>query len=1237
MNRKSYLEKLYKMYKENGFIKTQDEYSILPDTEKCEYIRFHAPGILKSSYMIYTKFKDFMIDVYKHHTSEKDFTTEPFPLHLDDAAFYVYVDIDYDIINLDVDTATKINSDIAEEVDEIVGKILCKNENYKNTNILTFIPEELKESETGNIKCGAHTFILLPVQLIGESRDEFITDLNKMIEKSEKLKEIFKLYHLHLMEHGKDIQLTIDSLIDYQPISRFSSNIIPFAQKSIDSRKYKMICMSNTSGEDFTNLYIPKYSLQELQNITNKSISSISNLAFSKTPNIEAIRNQLYSNSNDNKNYLKPISIEDRRKMFMKILDDKFEKFGVSTNRKIINCCTFIFDFCSALATLDTGHPFLEKFKKGVWFGDEKSGNKFVKLLLDFYYVIFYLTLSDGIPEQFEEFISELIMDTIDPLFIRGGKTNRDDIVKQIQAYVNFCRNSRKNDDKNEDNSYKYPNKYDIFEDNISHDLAVKYGNVLSRKRIKKTEIEIFSKEWIKIRGYIIQILSDFTDYIRIEIMDNMVKEIEPFTCQNYTRDSLQYSFPRLRGNEDDKKYYYSVLQNLNKGYLFALLFQNGMQTYNRTIEDIIGAYTKAYVYSDVENEATKIYIYNIRQTKKLEEMPYNQWIVDNCGALSAWTNELLTNVIEPLSRRSIYDGPGGINCMFSLFCDEYDIIEKSFIGKLAINALITTSDAENVKRRILTNIRNHYSEISTETIDSFRASYHTNYFAVRNGILEYVYDELKDEGRKWSVRLLTDNRDKIVPSYSMAKYEEDYDYECSYCKDMKQFIREIYPYEKEEHYMRLCFASAVCPNILKNIFLFLFGTGADGKSTIDNIMRKMLGGTGSLTCYENNKQITLRNPHGYFGSMQPETMTNNKGRGISDEGGTINLKDRTYCVMQEPPKGEVKSETIKTWTGFGPIQARGMYEKAQEIVANCLIVCETNIEPSYDFIDDGIKRRIKVIYHQAKFVNDSNRNNYQYCDKYSDKRIITVREMDPSKIQRFEEHVEYWQAFLQILVKDALELLNNGWDNLGAIPAPLSIKNSTINSFKKSSNLSGWFENNIITNEETYTYTDDTGIEKLCTRHYGWLSVGELIEKIRKEHRDGVKEGSPILDCKVRTSAKEQVQQIVKAIENTYNGRIFKLKPELILNKDGKTINIEKVKKLVKLANKSNEEEYVDNFIINNIENKRNVKHVGESITTDNYYDLLVLGVSYKIDEKGNEEGEEGEYENGVDDVEIN
>lgn len=1195
---KTFIESMLDSYGSSGRIFTSEQINNLNLSDKYNYIRFHCLSKKwRSSYMYMSDMQTLIMNIYKKHNYDGNFNTENFPMFLDDCGFVIYVDIDYDIIGETIQNATIINDEFARITFRTASTLIG---NITGANIMSFVPEQLSEDETGRIKCGAHTFIFLPHNLYGETREQFILEyINKFKEDAN---DHYNAHADHLLQHGDAIPLTLDSIIDPAPLKRYSSIIIPFSKKDFNSRNYRILTTTDV-GET---LSIPNHSAESYEAICNSYKSRSTFAAFVNNNGIIEV------------DYSKCRTVKERRELFKKSLTARFEKYEWSSGfNSLIRTCCFFFDFCSGLSILREDHPFIQKFKKGIWFGDKQSGFKFVKVLMDMYYTIFYL--HGELPTGFDEHLPEIILETIDVLYIRGGKTNREDILNQITNYVKFNLENRISQDLDDEGYYKHPNMYDKLKDIDTQSHALRYGDKARCKSIPKSELDEYMTAWTSVDDILKCCIQRFATYVNDEIMKHIETEIEPFNQRCYDRNVDRYNFEMMYSNTEDKNFYYQQFINLNKGFIFAEVFQYDIENFNRVVIEILKSYTEYYIYIVNSGNNVTTYIYNIQQSNILSRLPYNQWIIDNYNALDEWLSVLIDNIIDPISKREIYEGDGGINLLLKLFVDKYGLIRKPNPNKEAITGMLVSKNPIVFKNQIRKNIAEYYSQLTKPNITEYQPALPMGdkaFFAVRNGIIEWYFDRNKiDENHKdgkWMTKFSTNNHNKIIPAYSAAKYHIDYDpNQGHYRKTINELLDDIYPDPQDKNYILDLLSSTVCPIILKDVFLFMFGTGADGKSTINSILMHVLGGKEKILCYENGKQFTLQIPHGYYSSMSSNVLTQAKQRGGTDEGGAINLKNRTYCVTQEPPKGKINVETIKDWTGQGTSHARGLYEHDEGFTVNSLIVCETNIDPVYDLIDDGVKRRFKIYRHRAKFVNESNKHLYRYADpRY-------VHPVDPGKIEEIKTNVEYWEAFLHILLEHALELLNNGIKSLQNIPTPDDIQDTTNRSFGKSSSLAGWLENNVASCSDKIVTKDEFGNIHEEYDYKNWLLASDLIGWIKTANKNNKEE--KILSCFKNSS--DMTAEIVSCISNAYAGRLFRIQdPRIYKRRYANTGNVEVdavyINKLIRRAN--GEDLGPEGGPISKTEFIRDylggyaTKCIQDTLTLQDYGDIVILGAKY-------------------------
>lgn len=133
--------------------------------------------------------------------------------------------------------------------------------------------------------------------------------------------------------------------------------------------------------------------------------------------------------------------------------------------------------------------------------------------------------------------------------------------------------------------------------------------------------------------------------------------------------------------------------------------------------------------------------------------------------------------------------------------------------------------------------------------------------------------------------------------------------------------------------------------HIYEQAFFALQGRGRDGKSTIMNAVREVMGSYGASAKVETFLDSGQANPNG----PQPEL---------------VRLAGETrLALLAEPPRGAKLNESlIKGWTGGDPYSARQLQSKNFEFIPKARLWLMCNALPVIKGDDDGIWRRTNVI-----------------------------------------------------------------------------------------------------------------------------------------------------------------------------------------------------------------------------------------------------------------------------------
>lgn len=140
-----------------------------------------------------------------------------------------------------------------------------------------------------------------------------------------------------------------------------------------------------------------------------------------------------------------------------------------------------------------------------------------------------------------------------------------------------------------------------------------------------------------------------------------------------------------------------------------------------------------------------------------------------------------------------------------------------------------------------------------------------------------------------------------------------------------------------------------------EDIMVIPYGNGCNGKSTIFETFRKMLGG--------------------YARSAAADSFVSD-GKGGGGGGARedlVRLQGARCVVVNEPDEGaELREGSVKAMTGGDAINARAMYAKTSvEIEASWVIYMATNHKPVIKGTDDGIWRRMFLLLFNRNFDTD--------------------------------------------------------------------------------------------------------------------------------------------------------------------------------------------------------------------------------------------------------------------------
>lgn len=189
--------------------------------------------------------------------------------------------------------------------------------------------------------------------------------------------------------------------------------------------------------------------------------------------------------------------------------------------------------------------------------------------------------------------------------------------------------------------------------------------------------------------------------------------------------------------------------------------------------------------------------------------------------------------------------------------------------------------------------------------------------------------------------QLLPHARERYMTRICQAEFDAN----ASQPKRWLAFISEILgDDEKLIRFMQKALGYSLSGFAVEQCFFVLYGTGANGKSTLLDVVRDLMGG--------------------YLQNAQAETvMVRERSNGSQASGDIARLKGCRFVTCSETEEGRKLSEAlIKQMTGDGAITCRFLFSEEFEYVPKFKIWLATNHKPVIKGGEVGIWRRIHMI-----------------------------------------------------------------------------------------------------------------------------------------------------------------------------------------------------------------------------------------------------------------------------------
>lgn len=167
-------------------------------------------------------------------------------------------------------------------------------------------------------------------------------------------------------------------------------------------------------------------------------------------------------------------------------------------------------------------------------------------------------------------------------------------------------------------------------------------------------------------------------------------------------------------------------------------------------------------------------------------------------------------------------------------------------------------------------------------------------------------------------------------------------------CPQFEAFIDQITCGDKTlKAYLQRVIGYTLTGETKEQCFFFLYGSGANGKSTFLNIIKDVLG-----------DELAMHTP--------TDTLTTKRGTATND---LARVKAARMLIANEVEDGAMLAESlVKQITGGEPMAARLLYKEHFEFVPKFKLFIAGNHKPILRGRDTGLWRRIKLVPFEATF-----------------------------------------------------------------------------------------------------------------------------------------------------------------------------------------------------------------------------------------------------------------------------
>lgn len=255
------------------------------------------------------------------------------------------------------------------------------------------------------------------------------------------------------------------------------------------------------------------------------------------------------------------------------------------------------------------------------------------------------------------------------------------------------------------------------------------------------------------------------------------------------------------------------------------------------------------------------------------------------------------------------------------------------------LNALMVEFSNEDFKSKLLKScVQTFHTGIKfVESLDSTNL----HLMAFDNGVYDFHKMEFRD-GRPSDMCSKTTGYD----------YSEDFDEKKA--EELGNAFMDIFPEDEMRAYALKKFSYCLIGGNKLEEFYFLTGSGANGKGLETDFLFATFGQYAYMA---SPGILTLKTFENSSSAATPDLA---KAHGV-----------RILMVSETKERDVFNCGTLKGWAGGDLIQARALYKAPIEFTPHFKAFVQTNDLPKLSDTDDGVERRVKVIEHKTKFVEN--------------------------------------------------------------------------------------------------------------------------------------------------------------------------------------------------------------------------------------------------------------------------